>query len=221
MIDAIHCSSGSSVLLCLVLSLSACSSSSSPGTNSNDSNPPATNRPPTISGTPMSTAVQNQIYEFIPSANDPDSDSLSFSAINLPSWVDFDSENGALSGRPESEHIGAHEDISISVSDGFHESTLGPFTIEVVASATSAVTLTWQAPTVNADGSPLLDLSGYLVRWGTVQGSHPNVRQINNASVSTFVVEELAPGTYFFTVSALDTSGNESAPSNEAQGTAQ
>ncbi|MDH5694501.1 MAG: putative Ig domain-containing protein, partial [Gammaproteobacteria bacterium] len=58
------------------------------------------NNTPTISGTPPTTVIAGQYYEFIPGANDVDSDPLSFTITNKPLWASFDSITGALSGTP-------------------------------------------------------------------------------------------------------------------------
>lgn len=74
-------------------------------------------------------------------------------------------------------------------------------------------TITWEAPTLNADGTPLTDLAGYRVKWGTASGVYPNTLDVTGTST---VVQNLPAGSYFFRVTALDAAGNESAPSNEA-----
>jgi hypothetical protein len=56
------------------------------------------------------------------------------------------------------------------------------------------------------------------VRWGTQTGDHPNLLEITNPGVASFVVDGLAPGSYFFVISAVDASDNESQASNEASG---
>src|SRR5205814_8237654 len=42
------------------------------------------NRPPTISGTPATTATTGTAYSFTPTASDPDGDTLTFSITNPP-----------------------------------------------------------------------------------------------------------------------------------------
>jgi len=74
--------------------------------------------------------------------------------------------------------------------------------------------LDWTPPTENNDGSTLVDLAGYRVYWGTQSGSYTNSVAIDNASVSTYVVENLSPGSYEFVVTAINTSGVESMFSN-------
>lgn len=81
----------------------------------------------------------------------------------------------------------------------------------------NSATLTWDAPTTNADGTPLTDLAGYKVYYGTTSGNYTEV--IDAGNVTTYKVENLSPGTYYFTVTAYDTSGNESDYSNEVSKT--
>jgi hypothetical protein len=78
--------------------------------------------------------------------------------------------------------------------------------------------LSWTAPTQNVDGSALTNLAGYKVYWGTGSRSYPNTADVSGAS-STSHTLALNPGTYFFAVTALDSSGNESAFSGEVSKT--
>ncbi|RMG41864.1 MAG: hypothetical protein D6719_07640 [Candidatus Dadabacteria bacterium] len=76
----------------------------------------------------------------------------------------------------------------------------------------ASVTLSWDAPTVNEDGSPLTDLSHYTVHWGE-SSSFTSV--MNAGSSTTATVSGLAMGkTYTFAVKAVDYAGNQSAYSN-------
>ena len=74
------------------------------------------------------------------------------------------------------------------------------------------VTLAWDPPT-DETGSSLPDLAGYRLRYGTAAGANTTTVDIGTATSCT--VSELAPGTYYFTVTAYDSSGNESDYSNE------
>ena len=79
---------------------------------------------------------------------------------------------------------------------------------------TGSVTLSWQAPTTNADGSTLTDLAGYRVYYGETPGNYTDVVTVGNytsASIGSLPVGK----TLYFAVTAFDTSGNESLPSNE------
>jgi len=77
------------------------------------------------------------------------------------------------------------------------------------------VTLSWQHPTINTDGSPLTDLNRYKVYYGTSSRDYPN--SIDVGVNNTASVGDLSPGTWYFTVTAIDHSGNESGFSNEVQ----
>ncbi len=81
-------------------------------------------------------------------------------------------------------------------------------------------TLSWDAPTTNTDGSPLTDLSGFNVYYGTSSGSYSQSTDVGN--VTTYQVTNLTGGlTYYFAVTAYDTSGNESGYSSEVNKTIQ
>jgi hypothetical protein len=165
--------------------------------------------------------MSNTTYSFTPSGSDPDGDPLSYSISNLPEWATFDDATGKLTGSPQEQHVGAYTDIAITVTDGQDSTGLAPFDIEVVATATGSLALAWTPPTESADGSGLDDLGSYRIRWGTQSGDHPNLVSVNNPGITSFVIAGLAPGTYYLTISAVDSSGNESLPSNEASGNVQ
>ncbi len=75
------------------------------------------------------------------------------------------------------------------------------------------VVLSWDPPTTNTDGTPLTDLGGYKLYYGTGSGSYGSVIDVGN--VITYTVTGLLDGTYYFAVTAHDTLGNESNFSNE------
>ncbi len=82
---------------------------------------------------------------------------------------------------------------------------------------TGSATLAWSAPTTNTDGTPLTDLAGYKVYYGTSSGNY--TQSINIGNVTTYTVSNLSPGTYYFSVTSYDSSGIESTYSNEVSKT--
>lgn len=169
------------------------------------------NTAPTLSGNPPSEINADNAYEFTPVATDPDAgDTLTFSINNRPAWAGFNTSSGRLSGTPGYGDVGSYANISISVSDGTDNATLGPFAITVQAVSSGSVTLSWTAPTQNEDGSTLTDLAGYKVFWGTTPGSYPNSVTINNSGLTTYVVENLVPGDYEFVAKSFNSTGIES-----------
>ena len=181
--------------------------------------PPTTNTAPTITGTPPSAVLQDTQYTFAPTANDADGDALSYSVSGQPAWATFDPATGRLSGMPTAGDVGTTNGIVITVTDGQASASLGPFSIAVQAVATGSATLTWLPPTQNDDGSVLTDLAGFRVYWGTSQGNYPNSVTLDNPGLTTYVVENLVPGTYYFVTTALNASGVESGFSNVASKT--
>lgn len=181
----------------------------------------AANRPPTISGTPATTIVEGQAYSFTPTANDPDADTLTFSITNKPSWATFSTSTGQLSGTPGTGTVGSYPNIQIVVSDGALQASLAAFSITVQQSANGTATLTWTPPTTRTDGSPLTNLAGYKLRYGNSSGNYPNAITISNAGLTTYMVQNLASGTYFFVLASYDATGIESANSNPVSKTIQ
>jgi len=79
-----------------------------------------------------------------------------------------------------------------------------------------SATLSWTAPTLNADGTPLTDLTGYRVLYGPQSG---NYTQSLGAAASPVTVPNLTTGSWFFVVKAVDALGLESAASAEVSKT--
>jgi hypothetical protein len=78
-----------------------------------------------------------------------------------------------------------------------------------MSSTGRTATLSWEAPTSNTNGTPLMDLVGYRVYYGS---SRDDLSQSVKLSVGlqTYVIEDLEPGTWYFAVRALASDGAES-----------
>lgn len=169
---------------------------------------------PTISGTPPTSAREGLAYSFSPTAADADADTLTFSIANRPAWATFNAATGKLSGTPGAGTVGSYGNITIEVSDGQTTVSLPAFSIEVQQASMGSATLSWQAPTTRTDGTPLTNLAGYRIRYGTAPGSYNNVLTIPNGGITSAVVSNLPPATYYFVASAYDTTGAESSNSS-------
>ena len=174
----------------------------------------AANRSPVISGTPGASATVGQPYSFTPTASDPDGQALTFSIANRPSWANFNPSTGRLSGTPAAADAGSYAGIVISVTDGTATVSLPSFTLTVQQIQTGSATIRWTPPTSNTDNSPLTNLRGYRIYYGTSSTNLNQVFEIANAGVTSGVVENLAPGTWYFAVKAYNTSNVESDLSN-------
>jgi len=182
--------------------------------------PPAhSGGPPSIRGTPATTAHAGQAYGFKPLASDPGGLPLTFSISNMPAWATFDPATGALAGTPAATDVGTFANVSISASDGRLSASLPTFTITVQPPATGSVTLAWQEAMLRTDGTPLTNLAGYRIYFGTASGAYANRITIANPGLSTYVVDNLPSGTYYFVMTEYDAAGNESAYSAQVSRT--
>jgi len=174
-----------------------------------------TNTAPRISGTPAPQALVGQAYTFAPSASDPEGDALLFSIGNRPAWATFNSTTGRLSGTPTAANVGTYTAVTITVTAAGQSTTLPPFNIQVVDNGSKSVTLSWMPPTANDDGTPLLNLAGYRIRYGQQSGSYATSISLNNPGLTSYMVAGLVPSGYYFVISAYNASGTESNYSNE------
>ena len=106
--------------------------------------------------------------------------------------------------------MGTYASVTIRVSDGTASTALPGFAIVVQQASTGSAALSWLPPTTRIDGSPLLGLAGYHISYGTSIGSYPNTVVIPNGGVTSAVVGNLPPATYYFVISAYDSAGVES-----------
>jgi fibronectin type 3 domain-containing protein len=85
---------------------------------------------------------------------------------------------------------------------------------EMAGGGGAQASLTWDAVTTNADGTPITDLAGYRVYHGTSSGSYG--MPLDAGPQTMYVVTGLESGKrHYFAVTAYDTSGNESVVSDE------
>ncbi|MGH8495702.1 MAG: putative Ig domain-containing protein [Gammaproteobacteria bacterium] len=163
--------------------------------------------------------VQNTRFDFKPEVGNRDGAELRFSVTGKPDWTTFRQRTGRLSGTPTEAEIGMTWPVEISVINGPQMRKVAAFEIKVVAYGTEQVTLVWQPPSSNEDGTPLTDLAGTRIYWGTIKGEFPNVIDVDNPGVSNYVVDNLVPNTYYFATTAYNSAGMESELSNLASTT--
>jgi len=77
-----------------------------------------------------------------------------------------------------------------------------------------AATLEWTVPTTQTDGAMLADLAGYRIHYGKTASTLDKSIEVRNPTVSSYVVEGLLPGTYYFAVTAFTSRNHESERSN-------
>ena len=176
--------------------------------------------PPTISGTAATSVVVGQVYTFTPTTTNPSGGTLSFSIVNQPTWASFNTTTGQLTGTPTASDVGPVANIVISVSDGISSASLAGFTIVVQSATTGSATVGVVAPTTRTDGTPLTNLAGYHIYYGTTPGVYTNVITVTDPTITSYVVTNLPAGaTYYFAATAYDSDGIESSDSAEGSKT--
>jgi hypothetical protein len=165
---------------------------------------------PTISGTPRTSVVAGNAYSFTPTTTDPSGAALTFSVKNAPSWTTFNSATGELSGTPTAADVGTYSNITISVSNGTTSVSLPAFPIAVTQMANGSATLEWVAPTENTNGTPLTNLAGYRIYYGTSATALTQIVQIANPDIVSYEVSNLSPAKWYFSVRSYNTANVES-----------
>jgi hypothetical protein len=188
-----------------------------------------------ISGTPATTVAPGQNYSFQPVANDSRVSRLKFNISNLPPWATFNETTGLLSGRPGTHQTGTYKDIVIRLTDWYGFVTLPAFSITVTTAAATTpppkvtpppvapppvtpppvsssanAALDWTPPTENTNGTVLTNLAGYHVHYGTSATNLSKTVTVSNPGVTSYVVDNLSAGTWYFAISSYSTAGIES-----------
>ena len=129
---------------------------------------------------------------------------------NKPAWAQFSATTGTLSGTPAT--AGATDaNILVSVDNGAQSAALSAFNISVKsAPIVGTATLSWSAPTKNIDGSPLTNLAGYVVRYGTSNTALNSKISVASATATGVEISSLSPGNWVFAVSAINAANVES-----------
>lgn len=189
--------------------------------------------PPTISGTPATTATVGVAYSFQPGASS--TTGVTYSITNMPSWATFSATTGQLSGTPGSGDVGTDAGIVITVAQGNASASLAAFTITVAAAAVTnptpptpptpptqtTATLSWAAPVQNTDGSAITSLSGYVISYGTSPSAMTQTVTVSDPTSTSYTIQSLVAGTWYFAVSAVESGGVSSALSSVVSTTIQ
>jgi hypothetical protein len=199
-------------LLCTLLSalIAGCNDPSSQSSNAAPVTPGEITNHLSISGTPPKSITAGANYNFHPVVTNASSSSLHFSVANLPVWAKFDSGSGTLSGTPAPLDAGLYPQITISVSDGAASATLPPFALAVLSGSSVVATISWTPPTAEVNQTAPLDLAGYRIYYGTSEAGMTHIVTVADPTSTSYVVDNLSPGTWYFAVSSYDAAQAES-----------
>jgi len=87
-----------------------------------------------------------------------------------------------------------------------------PATIDTTRPSVSSpgigtATLSWVPPRRNLDGSAVSNLAGYYIYYGTSPTNLNRVIKLPDPYTTTYTVDKLSPGTYYFSILAFTTTG--------------
>jgi hypothetical protein len=71
-------------------------------------------------------------------------------------------------------------------------------------------TLTWTPPATNTDGTPLTNLAGYTIVYGTSSSDLDQTVELDDPTLTTYTIDDLAAGTWYFAVNSVNTDGTAS-----------
>jgi hypothetical protein len=130
-----------------------------------------------------------------------------------------DDESGASGSATSSTSTTSSTPPQTATDTGSTTTTSGSSTTTAPPTSTttssSVVTLGWVAPTQNSNGTPITDLAGYKIHYGTASQDYTQVVSITNPSLSRYVLDSLPSGTYYFAISSYNSQGLESPLSGE------
>ena len=101
---------------------------------------------------------------------------------------------------------------------GYDEPVSEPGSDKPVSTSGSAL-LSWHPPRQRTDGSPLRGLAGYRVYFGKSPNPARYILEITNPGQTSQFIDNLDQGTWYFSISAYDRKGRESAKSTPASKT--
>jgi hypothetical protein len=167
-----------------------------------------------LSGTPAASVTVGSAYKFQPTVST--GGTIKFSVQGQPAWMVFNSATGALTGTPTTSEEGSTTPITITGSNGTSSASIGPFIVQVKAAAATSgsAALYWIAPTENTNGSPITNLAGYHIYYGTSAKALTTTITVDGGSTTNYTVTGLSAGTYYFSVVAYNTEGVDSENSN-------
>ncbi len=146
-------------------------------------------------------------------------DWVNYNALTTLTWttanLDRCDASGAWSG-PKDENGGSESVGPLTQDDTFTLTCSGPggSAVSAVSVGVRSALLSWDPPTHNIDGTPLADLAGFNVYYGQGSRNYTNVVPINDPATLKLRID-LTPGTYYFTVTATNSDGHESAYAGE------
>lgn len=161
-----------------------------------------------------SSSPSVQLSASAPGVTPGASTTLTWTSANVTSCTASNGWTGsrALSGSETTPGLTSDKTYQLSCS-GANGNAIAMTTVTL-----RSADLSWTAPSQNVDGSALTNLAGYKVYWGSSPRTYSASASVSGAGTTTFTTN-LTPGTWYFAVTAIDSTGAESAKTNEVSKT--
>ncbi len=128
------------------------------------------------------------------------------------------SGNMAVSGSQLVSGLSIDSQFSL-VCNGPSGSVNDTVNVVVVLNSSGTALMSWVPPTENEDNTTLTDLAGYRIYYGVSSGNYGDPIVIDNPGLSSYLIENLANATWYFSMTAVNSSGIESVNSLEVSKT--
>jgi len=177
-----------------------------------------------IAVTPASSSVAqgaSQQFTAIGTFSDGTTQNLTAAAV----WSSSNSGVAAVSNAADSKGLAAAlaagTTTITAVSGSISASASLTVTAPAPVPAPGSTTLSWTAPSQRVDGSPITNLAGYRLYYGTSSGNYTAVQDLGNVTTLNLATLSLGQGTYYFVLTAYDIQNYESGYSTEISRTIQ
>jgi len=104
--------------------------------------------------------------------------------------------------------------VAIAGAEGASLGTTTSAIVSINGDATTAstgkATLSWTAPTQDTNGTPITDLAGYNIYYGTSSTTMTKVIAINSPASGSYTISNLPSGTWYFAIAAYTAQAVES-----------
>jgi hypothetical protein len=140
---------------------------------------------------------------------------------NKPAWASFSIATGRLYGTPTKAQAGTYSSVQISTTNGKVASALPAFSITVKTggtTSTGSARLYWVEPTKNTNGTPVTNLGGIRIYYGTSASNLSHMVQVASPTTA-YTIGNLAAGVWYFAAAAYTTAGIQGARSAVARKT--
>ena len=120
----------------------------------------------------------------------------------------------ATSGARATNAVHATTTYTISCTGTGGTATQSAIVTVTTSTSTGTASVSWEAPTINTDGTAVTNLSGYTIYYGTSQSDLTQSVVVSGGATLSYEITGLAPGTWYFAVAADAADGTESATSS-------